>query len=87
MRSDLFCAVLYDPLCVLCSLSAYLAAFAAIIVLGQGGAYGMDASHTMEMYVVMGLLTALAFFRHRANIMRLAKGTENRVYLGKKDKK
>ena len=35
----------------------------------------------------MGLLTALAFFRHRANIMRLAKGTENRVYLGKKDKK
>ena len=71
----------------LCSLSAYLAAFAAIIVLGQGGAYGMDASHTMEMYVVMGLLTALAFFRHRANIMRLAKGTENRVYLGKKDKK
>ena len=62
MRSDLFCAVLYDPLCVLCSLSAYLAAFAAIIVLGQGGAYGMDASHTMEMYVVMGLLTALAFF-------------------------
>ena len=39
------------------------------------------------MYVVMGLLTALAFFRHRANIMRLAKGTENRVYLGKKDKK
>ena len=47
----------------------------------------MDASHTMEMYVVMGLLTALAFFRHRANIMRLAKGTENRVYLGKKDKK
>ena len=38
------------------SLSAYLAAFAAIIVLGQGGAYGMDASHTMEMYVVMGLL-------------------------------
>ena len=59
----------------------------AIIVLGQGGAYGMDASHTMEMYVVMGLLTALAFFRHRANIMRLAKGTENRVYLGKKDKK
>ena len=92
-RIFLICAVIFFALFFtthyvsLCSLSAYLAAFAAIIVLGQGGAYGMDASHTMEMYVVMGLLTALAFFRHRANIMRLAKGTENRVYLGKKDKK
>ena len=92
-RIFLICAVIFFALFFtthyvsLCSLSAYLAAFAAIIGLGQGGAYGMDASHTMEMYVVMGLLTALAFFRHRANIMRLAKGTENRVYLGKKDKK
>lgn len=92
-RIFLICAVIFFALFFtthyvsLCSLSAYLAAFAAIIVLGQGGAYGTDASHTMEMYLVMGLLTALAFFRHRANIMRLAKGTENRVYLGKKDKK
>lgn len=77
-RIFLICAVIFFALFFtthyvsLCSLSAYLAAFAAIIVLGQGGAYGMDASHTMEMYVVMGLLTALAFFRHRANIMRLS---------------
>lgn len=92
-RIFLVCAVIFFALFFtthyvsLCSLSAYLAAFAAILILGQGGAYGMDASHTTEMYAVMGLLTALAFFRHRANIVRLAKGTENRVYLGKKDKK
>lgn len=92
-RIFLVCAVIFFVLFFtthyvsLCSLSAYLAAFAAIVILGQGGAYGMDASHTTEMYVVMGLLTALAFFRHRANILRLAKGTENRVYLGKTGKK
>lgn len=92
-RIFLVCAVIFFVLFFtthyvsLCSLSAYLAAFAAIVILGQGGAYGMDASRTTEMYVVMGLLTALAFFRHRANILRLAKGTENRVYLGKTGKK
>lgn len=71
----------------LCSLSAYLAAFTAMVLLGQSGAYGMDGGHTAEMYVVMGILTALAFFRHRANILRLVKGTESRVYLGKSSKK
>ena len=71
----------------LCSLCAYLAAWIAMIVLGQQGAYGMDASHMMEMYAVMGGMTALAFFRHRANVGRLLKGTENRIYLGKSKNK
>ena len=47
----------------------------------------MDASHMMEMYAVMGGMTALAFFRHRANVGRLLKGTENRIYLGKSKNK
>ena len=34
------------------------------------------------------MMTALAFFRHRANVVRLLNGTENRIYLGKtKNKK
>lgn len=71
----------------LCSLSAYLAAFIAMVILGQSGAYGMDSTHMTEMYVVMGLMTALAFFRHRENVSRLMKGTENKIYLGKSKNK
>lgn len=71
----------------LCSLSAYLAAFVAMVILGQSGAYGMDSTHMTEMYVVMGLMTALAFFRHRENVSRLMKGTENKIYLGKSKNK
>lgn len=92
-RIFLICAVIFFALFFtthyvsLCSLSAYLAALIAMIVLGQQGAYGMDAPHTWEMYVVMGLLTVLAFFRHRANVGRLLKGTENKIYLGKSKNK
>ena len=71
----------------LCSLSAYLTALVAMIVLGQMGAYPMDSAHITEMYLVMAALTALAFFRHRANIGRLLKGTESKIYLGKSQMK
>lgn len=61
-------------------------ALIAMIVRGEMGGYGMDRSHTTEMYIVMGFLTVLAFWRHRANIVRLANGTENKVFLGKQRK-
>lgn len=93
-RIFLICALLFFTLFFtthyvsVCSLSAYLAAFLAMIFWGQKGVYGMDPAHMTEMYVVMGLMTALAFFRHRANVVRLLNGTENRIYLGKtKNKK
>ena len=35
--------------------------------------------HTLEMDVIMGLMTALAIYRHRANIYRLLNGTENKL--------
>lgn len=58
----------------------------ALIVRGEHGAYGMDRSHTLEMYGVMVFLTCLAFWRHRANIVRLAHGEENKVLVGKSKK-
>lgn len=70
----------------LCSLSCYLIALIAMIVRGEMGGYGMDRSHTIEMYIVMAFLTCLAFWRHRANIVRLANGTENKVFLSKSKK-
>ena len=65
---------------------AIFLALIAMIVRGEMGGYGMDRSHTTEMYIVMGFLTVLAFWRHRANIVRLANGTENKVFLGKTKK-
>lgn len=80
----LFFATHYVSLCSLC---AYGTAMVCMIVFGQLGFYGMDAGHTMELYGVMAVLTVLAFYRHRANISRLLKGTENKIFLGKSGKK
>ena len=70
----------------LCSVSAYLAAFISMIVFGQMGSYHMDSYHMIELYIVMGLLTVLAFYRHKKNIKRLLDGTESKIYLSKKNK-
>ena len=71
----------------LCSLSTYAVAFILVLVFGHMGKYGMDQPHTMELYIVMAVLTAMAFYRHRANIVRLLHGTENKVFLSSKNKK
>lgn len=70
----------------LCSVSAYVTALICMIVLGQMGAYGMDQGHRVELYVLMAALTILAIYRHRENIKRLLDGTENKIYLSRKQK-
>lgn len=92
-RLFVICAVLFFALFFtthyvsLCSLSCYILALVAMIVRGESGGYGMDRVHTTEMYLVMVFLACLAFWRHRANIIRLTKGTENKVFLGKSSEK
>ena len=88
-RMFVICAVVFFALFFtthyvsLCSLTSYLSALIAMIVFGEAGGYGMDRIHTTEMYLVMTALTVLAFWRHRANIVRLSKGTESKVFLSK----
>ena len=60
-------------------MAAYAGALVCFIGFGAAGNYGMDFSHTVEMDVIMGLMTALAIYRHRANIYRLLNGTENKL--------
>lgn len=92
-RIFLVCAVIFFALFFtthyvsLCSLSAYAAAFILVLVFGQMGKYGMDQPHTIELYIVMAVLTGMAFYRHRANIGRLIHGTEGKVFLSSKNKK
>ena len=67
------------------SLAAYTAFLIEMVVIGQMGWLGMDAARCYELYAVLFLLTALAWYRHRANLGRLAKGTENKFGTKKKE--
>ncbi|MCC8027447.1 MAG: glycerol-3-phosphate 1-O-acyltransferase PlsY [Clostridium sp.] len=55
------------------------------VVFGNMGAYGLSRDAMMEFYIVSFVIAAMAFWRHRANIVRLAQGKENKVG-AKKDK-
>ncbi|MCR4907923.1 MAG: glycerol-3-phosphate 1-O-acyltransferase PlsY [Lachnospiraceae bacterium] len=69
------------------SLLLYVGFVVISIILGQlhvGEFAVMSRSALCEMYIVLLVLTALAFYRHRDNIKRLLNGTERKTYLGKK---
>lgn len=57
----------------------------SLVVLGERGYYGMDPAHRMEFYIVCAVLSAMAIYRHRANIVRLLHGTESRIFQKKED--
>lgn len=51
-----------------------------IIIFGQLGLYHMAQAPLIEMYVLAAFLASMAIYRHRANIVRLLNGTENRIF-------
>lgn len=53
-----------------------------LVIIGQMGIISMTANHMYELYAVGFFICALAWWRHRANIVRLSKGCENKF--GKK---
>lgn len=66
------------------SLLVYAGFLIELVVLGQMGVFGMDQNALYEMYAVGVFLTAMAYIKHRANIVRLLKGEERKTYLSKK---
>ena len=50
------------------------------------GVFGMEQTALWELYTVAGLLTVMAYVKHRTNIVRLLKGEERKTYLSKKNK-
>lgn len=66
------------------SILVYAVFVAGLVIMGQTGQLEMDTAHIHEMYIVALLLAALAFYKHRANIVRLIHGNENKTYLKKK---
>ena len=63
------------------SLLVYVSFFVELIVFGQNGMFGMTQRYLNEMYAVAFALAVLAFWMHRANIVRLAHGEERKTYL------
>ena len=51
-----------------------------MIVWGQlGMVHNLNPECRIEAYIITGLMTALAFVRHKDNIKRLANGTERKI--------
>lgn len=68
----------------LCSISAYIIAWMAMVIFGKMGYYSLGGDHLTEMYILMAALTVLAIWRHKDNIVRLLHGEENQLYFKKK---
>jgi glycerol-3-phosphate acyltransferase PlsY len=67
------------------SLLVQIVLIAEMIILGQTGVLGMSQTALNELYIVTVLLAILAFWGHRANIVRLIHGNERKTYLSKKN--
>lgn len=69
------------------SLLVYAGFITQIIICGELGVFaGMSRQNLIELYVVAALLTILAYWKHRENIVRLLKKEERKTYLFKKNK-
>ncbi len=77
-----FVAVIPTGFMSLGSLAILSAFFVQTIVFGQLGLLHLGAQYLPEMYVLVGLLTALAYYQHRENLKRLMSGTENKFRPG-----
>ena len=67
------------------SLLLYLGLFIQLIIEGRMGVFGVSGAMLLEIIVIQGFLTAMAWYRHRANIGRLLSGTERKTYIFKRN--
>ncbi len=69
------------------SLLVYAGFMIEMVICGQLGVFGeLTQVQLYEMYAVAGFLTVMAYWKHKENIVRLAKGEERKTYLFKKNK-
>ena len=68
------------------SLLVYAGLMIEMVIAGQMGLFGSPQAVLYEMYIITGLLTILAYYKHRENIGRLLRGEERKTYLTKKNK-
>lgn len=68
------------------SLLLYTGFFVQTVIMGELGVFGVSRAVLTECYIVVFLLTVMAFVKHRGNIDRLVHGCERKTYLFKKNK-
>lgn len=61
------------------SLVVVLVFIAEVVLYGQTGHFYMEQPYLYELYGIAVLLAISAFYKHRANIVRLKNGTENKI--------
>lgn len=89
-RVTLVCAVIFLASVIITryvslgSILVVLAFLIQIVIYGLRGNYQVASQNLTEFFGVAGFLTAMAVWRHRANIGRLLRGTENKLWGNKK---
>lgn len=69
------------------SILVYAGFMIQMVISGQIGLFtGATQSSLIEMYIITAFLTAMAYWKHRENMVRLIKGEERKTYLFKKNK-
>ena len=66
------------------SLAVVIIYLIEVVVYGQMGGFGVKPPYPYEMYGIAAFLMLSAFYKHKANIVRLMNGTENKISIGKK---
>ena len=70
-----------------CSLFYYTALLVMTVIYCQMGLFGaLPQGALIEVYILVALLTILAFYQHRGNIKKLFAGQERKTYVFKKNK-
>lgn len=66
------------------SLAVVIIYLIEVVVYGQMGGFDVKLPYLYEMYGIAAFLMLSAFYKHKANIVRLMNGTENKISIGKK---
>ena len=69
------------------SIIGLISVFVQVVVYGQLGIITVPTGIRAEFYIVTACFTILGVWQHRANIRRLANGTENKIGAKKKEQK
>ena len=69
------------------SILVVISYFIQLIVFGQMGYVSVAPDLMLEVYIIGGLFSILALWRHKENIKRLLKGTENKLSFHKTEEK
>ena len=67
------------------SLLVYAGVMVQMVISGELGLFHTSRPILIEMYIITAFLMAMAYYKHKDNIVRLIKGNERKTYLTKKN--